>query len=67
VRAPARAAARKIKRLATTKAEAVNEMIEETGWSVDVPNFVGGKGTAPERRSALRAAFFGNRQSPGHG
>lgn len=50
-----------------TQAEAVNEMIEDSCWSDDLPKFVGGKGTAAERRSALRKAYLANRTSLGHG
>jgi len=48
-----------------TQAEAVDFMIEETCWSEDVPQFVGGKGTAPERRKALRTAYVANKQPLG--
>jgi len=40
-----------------TQTEAVDEFIEQSCWSEDVPRFVGGKGTAAERREALRAAY----------
>jgi hypothetical protein len=36
-------------------------MIEETCWSVHVPEFIGGKGSAAERRAALCKAFLANR------
>ena len=40
-----------------TQAEAVDEFIEQSCWSEDVPQLVGGKGTPAERREALRAAY----------
>lgn len=40
-----------------TQAEVVDRFIENSCWSVDVPEFVGGKGTPRERRAALRAAY----------
>jgi hypothetical protein len=40
-----------------TQTEAVDEFIEQSYWSEDVPQFVGGKGTPAERREALRAAY----------
>jgi hypothetical protein len=40
-----------------TQTEAVDEFIEQSCWSEDVPRFVGGKGTPAERREALRAAY----------
>ena len=36
-----------------TQAEAVDYMIEETCWSADVPDFIGGKGTAVPRCARL--------------
>jgi hypothetical protein len=53
--------------LENTQSAAVDFMIEETCWSDDVPQFVGGKGTPAERRTALRKAFLANRTAPGHG
>jgi hypothetical protein len=50
-----------------TQAEAVDYMIEETCWSVDVPDLVGGKGTPEERRKALRKAYLANRTPVGRG
>ena len=44
-----------------TQAEAVDHFIERSCWSLDVPAFVGGKGTAAERRAALRAALHAAR------
>jgi len=40
-----------------TQTEAVDEFIEQSYWSEDVPQFVGGMGTPAERREALRAAY----------
>jgi hypothetical protein len=39
-----------------TQAEAVDHFIERSCWSLDLPEFVGGKGSPAERRAALRAA-----------
>ena len=40
-----------------TQTEAVDEFIEQSCWSEDVPQLVGGKGMPAERREALRAAY----------
>jgi hypothetical protein len=51
---------------ATTQAEAVNQMIEDTCWGDDLPEFVGGKGTPAHRRSALRIAYLANKTPLAH-
>jgi hypothetical protein len=40
-----------------TQAQAVDQMIEHSCWSADLPNLVGGRGTPDARRDALRAAY----------
>jgi hypothetical protein len=47
-----------------TQQETVDKLIEKSCWSEDVAEYVGGKGTARERLTALRAAYF--RQGPGN-
>jgi hypothetical protein len=43
--------------LKCTQDEAVNHFLERSCCSEDLPDFVGGKGTPQERRSALRALW----------
>jgi hypothetical protein len=50
-----------------TPAEAVDEMIEQSCWTQDVPDFVGGKGTAQQRLIGLRAAYLANNRPLGNG
>jgi hypothetical protein len=50
-----------------TQADVVNDLIENSRWSQDLPDFVGGRGTPTERRHALRAAFLASCQTPGTG
>ncbi len=47
-----------------TQDEAVDEYIERSCWSNDLPRFVGNKGSRRERRDALRAAYIAQRPKP---
>jgi hypothetical protein len=42
----------------TTQSQAVDLFIEQSCYDRDLPALVGGKGTADERRAALRAAYL---------
>jgi hypothetical protein len=42
----------------TTQSQAVDLFIEQSCYDRDLPAFVGGKGAANERRTALRAAYI---------
>jgi hypothetical protein len=53
--------------LKARKPKLLDFMIEETCWSEDLPDLVGGKGTAAGRRTALRKAYLANRTPLGHG
>jgi hypothetical protein len=40
-----------------TQVQAVDELIERSYWSVDLPHLMGGRGTHADRLRALRAAY----------
>jgi hypothetical protein len=42
----------------TKQSDAIDLFIEQSCYDRDLPAFVGGKGTADERRAALRAAYL---------
>ena len=44
--------------LGITQVQAVDDYIEHSCWSEDLPDFLGGKGSAEQRRAALRAAWL---------
>jgi hypothetical protein len=46
------------RRLGTTRQQAVDEMIEATGWSQHLPDYTGHRGSATERLNALRSAYL---------
>jgi hypothetical protein len=41
-----------------TQSEVVDDFVENTCWSNNLPQYVGGRGTPTERKQALRAAFI---------
>lgn len=41
-----------------TQPEVIDDFIENSCWSADLPDFVGGRGTPAERRAALRAVYL---------
>jgi hypothetical protein len=47
-----------------TQDDAVDQYIERSCWSDDLPRFVGNKGTARARRDALRAAYIAQLPPP---
>jgi hypothetical protein len=47
-----------------TQQQAVDHYIERSCWGEDLPRFVGHKGTAAERRTALRAAYAASLPQP---
>jgi len=51
--------ARLEEKLDGSQSEAVDEYIENSCWSQDLPHLVGNRGTPVERREALRAAYAG--------
>ena len=46
------------RRLGTTRQQAVDEMIEATGWSAHLPDYVGHRGSPGERLNGLRSAYL---------
>ena len=44
-----------------TQAEVVDDIVVNSCWWQELPDFVGGKGTPAERRNSLRAVFAGKR------
>ena len=44
-----------------TQAEVVDDIVDNSCWWQELPDFVGGKGTPAERRNSLRAVFAGKR------
>jgi hypothetical protein len=46
------------RRLGTTRQQAVDEMIEATGWSTHLPDYTGHRGSPAERLNALRSAYL---------